>query len=103
MTSDPRREQDEIDAAAAEAAQIGGVAGDENLDPAQRAVIEGGGGEAEGFELAEEALVERASHGDMQAAHAVLHDQGTPEAERADAADGEADRERSSELTDDER
>jgi hypothetical protein len=65
MSPDPRREQEEVDAAAAEAALVGGVAGDEDLDPAQRAVIEGGGGEAEGFELAEERLEDIASHGDQ--------------------------------------
>lgn len=100
MSPDPRREQQEIDAAAAEAAQIGGVAGDEQLDPAQRAVIEGGGGEAEGFEQAEEALVEHASHGDQQSAHAILHDSGRAEEEGATRDDGEADQARSSELAD---
>ncbi len=102
MSPDPRYEQEEADAAAAEAGRIGGVAGDEDLDPAQRAVIEGGGGEAEGFELAEEALIEHASHGDQQSAHAVLHDAAKPEEEGATRDDGEADRERSSELLDDE-
>lgn len=101
MTPDPRREQEEIDAAAAEAGRIGGIAGDEDLDPAQRAVIEGGGGEAEGFEQAEAALVEHASHGDMQSAHAILHDQGTPEVPQGETG-AEADHERSSELSDDE-
>ena len=101
MTPDPRHEQDEIDAAAAEAAKIGGVAGDEDLDPAQRAVIEGGGGESEGFELAEEALIEHASHGDQQAAHAIIHDAAQPEDEGATRIDGEADRERSSEVPQD--
>jgi hypothetical protein len=100
MSPDPRHEQDEIDAAAAEAAQIGGVAGDEDLDPAQRAVIEGGGGEAEGFEEAEEALVEHASHGDQQSAHAVLHDAGRAEETGVTAEDAEADYERSSERED---
>ena len=38
MSPDPRYEQEEIDAAAAEAGRIGGVAGDEDLDPAQRPV-----------------------------------------------------------------
>jgi len=56
--------QEEADAAAAEAAAIGGVAGDEDEDPAMRPVIEGGGGYAEGFELAEDELIEQASHGD---------------------------------------
>jgi hypothetical protein len=100
MSPDPRYEQDEIDAAAAEAGRIGGVAGDEDLDPAQRPVIEGGGGEAEGFEEAEKALIEHASHGDQQAAHAIMHDAGAPEEAGVTADDGEADSERSSELRD---
>ncbi len=91
-------EQEEIDAAASEAALIGGVAGDEDLDPSRRAVIEGGGGESEGFEEAEEMLVEHASHGDQQSAHAVLHDQGRSEQENRSREDGEGDREASSEL-----
>lgn len=101
MSSDPRYEQDETDAAAAEAAKIGGVAGDEDLDPAQRAVIEGGGGEAEGFEQAEEALIDHASHGDQQSAHAILHDAGVPEDEGATRDEGEADHARSSEVPQD--
>lgn len=100
MTADPRYEQQETDAAAAEAGRIGGTAGDEDLDPAQRPVIEGGGGEAEGFEQAEEALVEHASHGDQQSAHAILHDQGADEQSGAEEG-GEADHERSSEGADD--
>jgi len=98
MSPDPRREQEETDAAAAEAARIGGVAGDEDLDPAMRPVVEGGGGEAEGFEEAEEALIEHASHGDQQSAHAVIHDAWRPEDEGAETAGGEADHEHSSEL-----
>lgn len=96
MTIDPRQEQDEVDAAAAEAASIGGVSGEEGLPPAQRPVAEAGGGEAEGFEAAEELLIEHASHGDQQSAHAVLHHQGRPE-EANERADGEADHEYSSE------
>ena len=101
MTPDPRREQQEIDAAAAEAAHIGGVAGDADLDPAERPVIEGGGGYAEGFEQAEDALIEHASHGDQQSAHAIIHDQGMPEWEGT-AEDAEADHEHSSETEDEE-
>ncbi len=101
MTEDPEYEQDEVDAAAAETAEIGGVAGDEDLDPAQRPVLEGGGGYAEGFEQAEEALIEHTSHGDQQSAHAILHDRGRPE-EGPTAENGEADHERSSELVEDE-
>jgi hypothetical protein len=102
MTGDPRYEQEEEEAAAAEAGRIGGVAGDEDLDPAQRPVIEAGGGVAEGFEQAEAALIEHASHGDQQSAHAVIHDQGAPEEAGATVEDADADHERSSELADDE-
>jgi hypothetical protein len=102
-SSEQAREQDrleqEVDAAAREAAGIGGVAGDEDLDPAERAVIEGGGGEAEGFEEAEGFLIEHASHGDEQSAHAILHDSGRSE-ERTTGVSSEADHERSSELED---
>lgn len=96
-------EQEEADAAAAEAARIGGVAGDEQLDPAQRPVVEAGGGEAEGFEQAESDLIEHASHGDLQSAHAILHDQGSPEESDPLRENGEADHEHSSELEQDER
>jgi hypothetical protein len=102
MTADPRYEQEETEAAAAEAGHIGGVAGDEDLDPARRPVIEGGGGEAEGFEEAEAALIEHASHGDQQSAHAVIHDAGRPE-DQGTSEDAEADAERSSERPDDDR
>jgi hypothetical protein len=96
----PVEEQAEIDAAASEAGHIGGVAGDEDLDPRERAVIEAGGGEAEGFEQAEALLIEHASHGDMQSAHAILHDRGPREEQNGSRADGEADGERSSETGD---
>src|SRR5580704_12886039 len=79
MNEDPRYEQYEADEAAREAAAIGGKSGDEELDPAQRAVIEAGGGESEGFEQSEQALIEHASHADQQSAHAILHHQGRPE------------------------
>jgi hypothetical protein len=85
-------EQDEVDAARREAAHIGGSA-DTALPPEQRPLVEAGEGEAEGFELAEDLLVEHASHGDEQSAHAVLHHQGLPEEEQAARADGEADHE----------
>jgi hypothetical protein len=59
-------------AAAAEAAAIGGpvpglgggVLDDEGLDEAMRPVYEAGGGEQEGFELAEHDLVRNATHDD---------------------------------------
>jgi hypothetical protein len=50
--------------AAAEAGEIGGPTPDEPGDEAMRPVYEAGGGEEEGFELAEADLVENATHGD---------------------------------------
>lgn len=49
--------------AAREAAEIGGDAGrDYGVDESERALAEAGEGESEGFELAEEELVQNASH-----------------------------------------
>lgn len=103
MTRDEPYEQEEIDAAAGEAARIGGVRGTSEPfdDEEERAVREAGGGEAEGFEAAERALIEHASHGDQQSAHAILHDQGAPEEENPRHVDAEADHERSSEIEED--
>jgi hypothetical protein len=98
MIVDPPYEQQETDEAAREAAEIGGNAGDEDLDPAERPVKEAGGGEAEGFEESEQALIEHTSHGDQRPAHAILHDQGLGEERNARREDGEADHERSSEV-----
>jgi hypothetical protein len=53
-------EEREVDDAADEAARIGGRAGDEYLDPAERPLVEAGEGVAEGFELAEADLIEAA-------------------------------------------
>ena len=86
-------EDKETAAAARDAAAIGGRAGDEDLDPALRPLVEGGEGEAEGFELAEEDLIEAAQHGDSPAD--PLDDAFTPEVDGFDNADsyGEADQE----------
>lgn len=70
--------------AADEAGQIGGIAGDEGMDPAQRPVSEAGGGESEGFELAEADLIRHASHADDRSDSIVFHD--------APAAESESDR-----------
>ncbi len=60
---DPDRlAEEQAAAAAAEAAQIGGPVPETDLDPAQRPVLEGGGGVAEGFEQAEADLIRQASH-----------------------------------------
>lgn len=93
--------------AAAEAAQIGGRTSSEpppveEVDEAQRPLAEAGEGEAEGFEQAEQELIEHASHGDQHAARRALEDAPFAESDDARAAEGgEADFERSSEQDDD--
>ena len=85
----------EEEAAAARAARgIGGTAGDEDeFPPEMRAVYEGGGGEQDGFELAEHDLIENATHGDGRGE--PIGDAFRPEAEsdRASVEYGEADEE----------
>ena len=56
-------EEEEAEAAK-EAAGIGGNVPADTDDPAQQPLIEGGEGEAEGFELAEKDLEDIAEHGD---------------------------------------
>jgi hypothetical protein len=99
------RAREEADAAAAEAAQIGGSPSDEgNVENGpDRAVAEGGGGEAEGFELAEDELTEHASHGDQHAARRAIYDAPDESDDERAAEAGEADQERSSEREEDTR
>ncbi len=59
----------------------------------RRAVEEAGGGESEGFELAEAQLIEHASHADDRSDTRVLTEIGAEE-EPVDATYGEADAER---------
>jgi hypothetical protein len=96
MENHPERHPDdellvraEENEAAAEAAGIGGEGSQEELDPAERPVREAGGGEAEGFEQAEEKLVENAGHGEGN----PLADEfaGEAESDRSDAEYAEAD------------
>ena len=58
----------------------------------RRAVEEAGGGQAEGFELAEQDLIEHASHGDEHTPSRVMQDAG-PDEDAADSVYGEADSE----------
>jgi hypothetical protein len=89
----------QVRAAAREAAAIGGRAGDEGLDPAERPLVEGGEGVSEGFELAEEDLIKAAE--DADSVCDLFADGFTPEAERVPAGSfGDADHEASSEVTD---
>jgi hypothetical protein len=91
---------EEEDRAAAEAAKIGGRSGMEDMDPAERASAEHGGGVAEGFEQAEERLVETASHGDGRGAD-PQKDAPEPEEEAPRAEFGEADEVDSTETDED--
>jgi hypothetical protein len=60
----------------------------------RRPVDEAGGGESEGFELAEQDLVEHASHGDQHTPARIMRDAGPDEDEEsADSVYGEADSE----------
>ena len=56
------------------------------------AVEEAGGGQSEGFELAEQELIEHASHGDEHTPTRILRDAG-PDEEPASSVYGEADEE----------
>ena len=58
----------------------------------RRAVEEAGGGESEGFELAEQELIEHASHGDEHTPMKILRD-AEPGEEPTDSVYGEADEE----------
>jgi hypothetical protein len=92
--TDPQRDpiaEEEAEAAAAEAAEIGGPAPDDPVDdPAQRPLVEGGEGESEGFELAEAELIDNAEHGDQK--RFPNRDAGAPE-EPTETAFGEPDEE----------
>jgi len=90
-------EEQEIEAAEREASAVGGSVARSYGSPAERAVREAGGGEAEGFEDARRELIEHASHSDQEPAHTVLHDQGQPEELQRERIDGDADHEPSSE------
>ena len=95
-------EEREVDAAAYAARAIGGQAGDEDVDPAERPLQEAGEGEAEGFELAEEDLIEAAETGvawvdPVRAAFPAESEGGSA------PTYGEPDHEFSSELPDDDR
>jgi hypothetical protein len=85
--------REEEERAAAEAARIGGSAPQTDADEAHRPLEEAGEGESEGFEQAERALEEQATHGDGGGDPSV--DAFTPEAEsdESGAAYGEADEE----------
>jgi hypothetical protein len=92
--NEPRDEkfvEHEEEAAAEEAAAIGGPRPDYDTDEAHRPLEEAGEGEAEGFEDAEAELIEAASHGEHR--HNPAEDEFTPEeaADESTAVYGEPD------------
>jgi hypothetical protein len=85
--------------AAYAAGAIGGLAGDEDVDPAERPLQAGGEGEADGFELAEEDPIEAGETGVLwvEPVRAAF----PPESgDGSGSTYGEADHELSSELSD---
>jgi hypothetical protein len=93
---DPRVREEE-DAAAFEAGTIGGRSGDENLPESERPLVEAGEGEAEGFEVAEQDLIEHASYQGGEGVPKLDQFEGEPE-EEDPAVYGEADEEDSTEV-----
>jgi hypothetical protein len=67
---------------------------DDPKDPAMEPVYEAGGGEAEGFEMAEQELIEHASHGDLGGTARITEHASDVEEELDDAdVYGDADEE----------
>ncbi len=85
-------EREEEQAAAEEAGAIGGPNPDPDLSEAERVISEGGEGESEGFELAEQDLERNASH-DPDAQGNPLLDRIDDGGEDPGAEYGEADHE----------
>jgi hypothetical protein len=84
--------EDEEEAAATEAARIGGDRPNYyDNDESQRPLEEAGEGESEGFELAEEDLVEEASHGEEGRSPEVDAFDAEVESDEADSVYGDAD------------
>jgi hypothetical protein len=96
--SDPGDEalvREEEQAAAEQAGEIGGAGGaDEVTDEAKRPLAEAGQGEAEGFELAEQELIDKSEN--LQGP-SPRNEAMPVEEERSDAEYGEADEAESSE------
>ena len=68
---------------------------EEQRREARRAVEEAGGGESEGFEMAEQELIEHTSHGDQHSTSKIMQDAGAEGDDEAEDEDlyGEADEE----------
>jgi hypothetical protein len=107
MESDSEFERQQEEAAAADAAKIGGEPGkvpgyDDDPttpgmseDPARRPVEEAGGGQAEGFEIAEAELIDRAEN--PRGPSPMADQERVSEDDRAESEYGESDSVRTSE------
>ena len=71
--------------------------GDEGVDPAYAPLEEAGEGESEGFEQAEELLIEHASHGDQHGTEPIMFD-AIDDAEEDPQVAAEADEEAKPDL-----
>ncbi len=97
----------EAERAAAEAGAIGGRVSSEpepgagTRDQAEQPLAEAGQGKAEGFEQAEEELIEHASHGDQHAARRAIEDAPDELDDARSAPAAEADQEYSNERDND--
>jgi hypothetical protein len=105
--AEPEFEREQEEAAAAEAASIGGQVSSEPEpaeglpDEAARPLAEAGEGESEGFEMAEQELIEHASHGDQHAARRAIEDAPEESEDVRAAPGGAADAEHSTERLED--
>ena len=105
--ADSAFEREQEEAAAAEAASIGGRVSSEpepatsGPDEASRPLAEAGQGEAEGFEEAERELVEHSSHGDLHAARQAIEDAPLQADDARAASAAEPDAEHSSQRLED--
>lgn len=93
--------EEQAAAAAAEAASIGGRAPEDDLDPAERPLVEAGQGVAEGFELSEDQLARYASHEDPALPPTEAAFSPEQESDRSTAVYGESDEIYSTEVVSD--
>lgn len=93
IQGDEKYVAEQEEAAAEEAAEIGGNPGRPyEVDEAERPLAEGGSGQSEGFELAEEELIENATH-EADDSPDPTHLQGEPEEPQDPEIYGEPDTE----------
>ncbi|HEX2016829.1 MAG TPA: hypothetical protein VGN69_09050 [Solirubrobacteraceae bacterium] len=100
-SADDELVREQAQAAAREAAAIGGDPGHHEPDPALAPVAEAGGGVAEGFEQAEEDLIDNAENFDVPGSPRNRAYPAEREADRAGAVYADADELTSTERVDD--